>query len=72
MAYIHSNEPTRWYTSNGNLIFSNTSYTKGGHFAAWEAPDALVKDLRTMYGKGGPAFSVVPGKTGYDSAQARL
>ncbi|KAF9012977.1 alpha/beta-hydrolase [Hymenopellis radicata] len=64
--------PLSWYTTNGNLVFSNTSHTKGGHFAAWEAPDALAKDLRKMYGKGGPAFSVVPGKTGYDSAPARL
>ncbi|KAF9483358.1 alpha/beta-hydrolase [Pholiota conissans] len=26
---------------------------------------ALVDDVRKMFGKGGPAFSVVPGKTGY-------
>ncbi|TEB09975.1 epoxide hydrolase 1 [Coprinellus micaceus] len=38
---------------------------KGGHFAAWEVPDALVGDLRKMFGKGSRAFGVVPGKTGY-------
>ncbi|KAF9017015.1 alpha/beta-hydrolase [Hymenopellis radicata] len=52
--------PLSWYKMNGNLVFSNTSHTKGGHFAAWETPDVLVKDLHTMFGKGGPAFSVVP------------
>ncbi|KAF8918946.1 Alpha/Beta hydrolase protein [Mucidula mucida] len=57
--------PFSWYTSNGNIVFSNTSHNKGGHFAAWETPDALVKDLHKMFGKGGPAFSVVPGKAGY-------
>lgn len=39
--------------------------TRGGHFAAHEQPEALVEDLWKMFGKGGPAFSVVPGKTGY-------
>ncbi|KAF9017002.1 alpha/beta-hydrolase [Hymenopellis radicata] len=63
--------PLSWYKTSGNLIFSNTSHTKGGHFAAWETPDVLVKDLHKMFGKGGPAFSVVPGKTGYESPQAQ-
>lgn len=31
----------------------------GGHFAAWEKPEALVKDLRDMFGPGGGAHGVV-------------
>ncbi|KAF9012988.1 alpha/beta-hydrolase [Hymenopellis radicata] len=62
----HSNRPLSWYTSNGNLVFCNAAHTKGGHFAAWETPDALSKDLHEMFGKGGPAFAIVPGKAGYD------
>ena len=48
-----------------NLVFES-EHEKGGHFAAWEVPDALVSDLRKMFGKGSRAFGVVPGKNGYD------
>ena len=40
-------------------------HDKGGHFAAHEQPEALVSDIRKMFGKGGPAFGVVDGKNGY-------
>ena len=40
-------------------------HDKGGHFAAFEQPEALAGDLRKMYGRGGGAFGVVPGKSGY-------
>lgn len=42
-------------------------HEKGGHFAAFEEPEALAGDLRKMYGKGGPAYAIVPGKDGYNS-----
>ena len=48
----------------GNLVFAN-EHTKGGHFAAFEQPVLLAGDLRKMFGRGGPAFGVVPGKAGY-------
>jgi hypothetical protein len=35
----------------GPLVFEK-EHDSGGHFAAFERPDALVKDLRTMFGKG--------------------
>jgi hypothetical protein len=35
------------------------------HFAAYERPDAIAKDLKTMFGKGGGAFGVVKGLDGY-------
>ncbi|KAH9480609.1 Putative epoxide hydrolase [Psilocybe cubensis] len=40
-------------------------HDSGGHFAAHEKPDELVADLRKMFGRGGPAYAVVEGKTGY-------
>ena len=48
----------------GNLKFTSVHET-GGHFAAHEKPEALAGDWRKMFGKGGPAFGVVPGKNGY-------
>ena len=48
----------------GKVVFGRER-KKGGHFAAFERPDALAEDLRKMYGKGGGAFGVVPGKNGY-------
>ncbi|KAF8902453.1 Alpha/Beta hydrolase protein [Mucidula mucida] len=47
-----------WFTTNGNLVFSNNTHTKGGHFGAWEPPEG-------MFGKGGPAFAVVSERSGY-------
>lgn len=43
-----------------------SDHKAGGHFAAHEQPQALVADLRAMFGRSGPAFEVVPRKTGYD------
>lgn len=48
----------------GNLVFTN-EHSSGGHFAAFEKPLELAGDLRKMFGRGGPAFAVVPGRTGY-------
>ena len=56
--------PRRWMQGLGNLVFE-PEHDKGGHFAAHEQPEALVGDLRTMFGKGGPAFGVVEGHSGY-------
>ncbi|KAK0196301.1 Alpha/Beta hydrolase protein [Armillaria mellea] len=56
--------PRLWTRTTGNVIFE-TDHSSGGHFAAHEKPQELVDDLRKMFGKGGPAFGVVPGKTGY-------
>lgn len=44
----------------------SSEHRRGGHFAAFEQPELLAGDLRKMFGRGGPAFGVVPGgKTGY-------
>ena len=54
---------SRWFRDR-NLVF-RSQHESGGHFAAYEKPQELVGDLRKMFGKGGPAFGVVPGKVGY-------
>ncbi|TFK48593.1 alpha/beta-hydrolase [Heliocybe sulcata] len=48
----------------GEVVFES-EHASGGHFAAYEEPEAFVDDLRKMFGKGGPSFGVVPGLTGY-------
>ncbi|KAK7687109.1 hypothetical protein QCA50_009611 [Cerrena zonata] len=59
--------PVRWAGTLGNVKFTSV-HESGGHFAAHEKPEALVDDLRKMFGIGGPAFGLVPGKTGYATA----
>lgn len=48
----------------GNVLFEG-EHKRGGHFAAHEQPALLVADLRTMFGRGGPAYGVVTGADGY-------
>lgn len=48
-------------------------HESGGHFAAWERPEAVVGDLRGMFSKGGPCYGIVKGKDGYGGqTQSRL
>ena len=54
----------RFLRTLGNVVFESI-HSHGGHFAAHEEPEELVRDIRNMFGKGGPAFGVVPGKNGY-------
>lgn len=61
---VVTNACGRWVKTR-NLVFQSALHERGGHFAAHEAPELLVGDVRRMFGKGGPAFGVVPGKTGY-------
>ncbi len=56
--------PRTWARTMGNVVFES-DHDKGGHFAAYEQPQALVDDLRQMFGKGGKAYGVVKGKDGY-------
>lgn len=49
--------PRRWAKLLGPVVF-DAAHTKGGHFAAHERPEQLVKDLRTMFGGGGGANCV--------------
>ncbi|KAF2750196.1 alpha/beta-hydrolase [Sporormia fimetaria CBS 119925] len=56
--------PKSWAKNLGDVVFIG-EHDKGGHFAAWEVPERLVGDLRIMFGKGGKAFGVVEGRSGY-------
>ncbi|KAJ7484152.1 Alpha/Beta hydrolase protein [Mycena latifolia] len=58
------NLPRSWARRTGNVVFE-VEHEMGGHFAAHETPALLVEDLRKMFGRGGPAYGVVPGRTGY-------
>ncbi|KAJ7877019.1 Alpha/Beta hydrolase protein [Mycena leptocephala] len=58
------NVPRTWMKLLGNVV-SESQHDRGGHFAAHEEPELLVADVRKMFEKKGPAFGVVPGKTGY-------
>jgi hypothetical protein len=44
--------PDVWSRQMGNIVYEK-HYTRGGHLAAWENPEAIVEDLRTMFGKNG-------------------
>lgn len=50
--------PSTWGHSLGPVVFEKR-HEDGGHFAAYERPEKLVEDLRTMFGKGGGAESAV-------------
>ncbi|KAI0527746.1 microsomal epoxide hydrolase [Xylaria bambusicola] len=56
--------PSTWVRTLGNVVFER-DHEDGGHFAAWERPGELVKDLRDMFGKKGGAFGCVKGANGY-------
>lgn len=63
--------PRIWGRTLGPVVLES-EYDRGGHFAAWERPDAIADDLKKMFGKKGGAYGVIKGKDGYDGASARL
>ena len=50
--------------AQAKIVFES-EHEVGGHFVAFEQPEALVDDLRKMFGESGPAAGVVVGHTGY-------
>lgn len=44
-----------WNRQLGDVVFEKEQ-EKGGHFAAWEQPEALVKDIREMFRSEGSAY----------------
>lgn len=50
--------PKLWHHTMGPIVLES-EYDEGGHFAAWECPDAIVKDLRSMFGEGGGAYGCI-------------
>ncbi|KAI9435081.1 Alpha/Beta hydrolase protein [Lactarius indigo] len=57
--------PKALLRSKARVVFES-EHKVGGHFAAYEQPEALVGDLRKMFGRSGPAAGVVAGCNGYD------
>ena len=67
-----ANVPKLWAKTMGPVVLQS-EHEKGGHFAAWENPEALVSDLRAMFGKNGGAYGVVKGHSGYyENRDSRL
>ena len=56
--------PKTWARTQGDVVFQR-EHERGGHFAAWERPEAIVHDLRDMFGKEGGAYGVVKGGSGF-------
>jgi pimeloyl-ACP methyl ester carboxylesterase len=44
--------PPTWRQTLGPIVFERT-HSRGGHFAAYEMPDELAKDLRDMFSRDG-------------------
>ena len=63
--------PKSWARSLGPIVFMS-DHENGGHFMAWEKPEALVGDLRIMFGRNGGAYGVVVGRDGFDSPRTSL
>jgi hypothetical protein len=40
---------TRHYAEQNNTIVHRSEFDRGGHFAATEAPDLFVKDVRSFF-----------------------
>jgi pimeloyl-ACP methyl ester carboxylesterase len=58
--------PKLWNQTMGPLVLES-EFDKGGHFAAWERPDAIVRDLRNMFRVGGGAYSIIGATEGYET-----
>ena len=56
--------PDTWAATLGPVVRQSQN-SSGGHFAAWEVPEVIAEDLWAMYGREGPCFRIVPGRSGY-------
>ncbi len=63
--------PMTWCRTLGPVVYEAEN-ASGGHFYATERPELLARDLKTMFGKGGGAYGVVKGKSGYHDDRAEL
>jgi hypothetical protein len=62
--------PKTWGRTLGPVAYESEN-DAGGHFAAWEKPEIVARDLRAMFAKRGPLYGLVKGRSGYD-AKAKL
>ncbi|CAI6314241.1 unnamed protein product [Periconia digitata] len=49
--------PKLWNQTLGPIVLER-EHGRGGHFAAWERPDAIVEDVRGMFAAGGPLENI--------------
>lgn len=56
--------PSTWAAALGPGV-PQSEHTHGGHFVAWEAPEAILEDLWAMFGDRGPYYGIVPEKNRY-------
>lgn len=56
--------PSSWARTLGPVCFESY-HEDGGHFAAYERPEAMAADLTAMFKRGGPCFGVVSNRIGY-------
>jgi hypothetical protein len=56
--------PATWAAALGPVV-RQSEHSRGGHFAAWEVPDAIVEDLWAMFSEGGPCHGVIPNRDGH-------
>jgi hypothetical protein len=61
--------PATWCRTLGPVVYEAFN-SSGGHFYATEKPELLARDLRAMFGKGGGAYKVMKGKSGYDEERS--
>ncbi|RMD40934.1 hypothetical protein DV735_g4184, partial [Chaetothyriales sp. CBS 134920] len=57
--------PVLWNKTMGPIVFERV-WKVGGHFAAYEQPEELVRDLREMFGKDGGAYGLVKAHDGFE------
>jgi hypothetical protein len=50
--------PKVWGETLGPVVLQS-EHKSGGHFAAWERPEAIVEDLGKRFGKGGKCNDIV-------------
>lgn len=53
--------PSTWAKTLGPVVYEDRK-SKGGHFAAHEIPEEIVRDLVTMFGKGGKCYRIIKTK----------
>ena len=56
--------PDLWLKTLGNVMLLSRN-PRGGHFAAYEQAEVIVRDLKAMLEKGGKAYGCVNGLNGY-------
>lgn len=61
--------PKIWGRALGPVVYESDQES-GGHFATWEKPEAIAKDLESLFRKGGSVYQVMPGLDGYQKMPA--